>query len=146
MAEILWVGQVTRCERLSPYGQLMEYGALAITLCLLLGWGAMLAFALHRSPHPWLQLQVWCRHWVMPLLLIGVGLVLIVHGSHSGVGRWLDTADMWILRGVTDSRGTPAPAPLTSPAPSLAGQPTGGGEVLHCPGTYAGLEVQGCRR
>ncbi|MGO2143600.1 MAG: hypothetical protein ACTH4K_08655 [Serratia bockelmannii] len=146
MADILWVGLIARCERLSPYGRMIEQGALVVTLCLLLVWGGMLGAALCRCPQPWRQLQNWCRQWVMPLLFIGVGLVLIGNGSHSGVGRWLDAADMWIVRFVMDARGAPEPARPTPPTSSLADQPVSGGAVLHCPGTYAGLEVQGCRQ
>lgn len=142
MAETLWVGLLTRCERLSPYGRVIEYGVLVMALCLFLVWGGLLILALYRSPCPLALLLAWCRHWVIPLLFIGMGLLLIGNGDHNGVGRWLDAADMWVARFVMDSRSTLAP----QLSPSHAGQPVVGGAPLHCPDTYAGLEVQGCMR
>lgn len=140
MAEMIQVGLLARCQGTFPYVTLLEQGVLVLSVCFLLGWGGVLLFALRQSPHPWALLQTWCRHWAAPLGLIGVGLVLIGNDSHSGVGRWLDGADMWVVQFVMDSRT--APPSVMAPPGALPAEAT----LRHCPSTYVDLEVQGCKR
>lgn len=140
MAERLQVGPVTRCEGLLPYGNIIEHGALVVSVFLIGVWGGLLVLTLRQSPFPRTLLKAWCRNWMMPLLVIVAGMVLIGNGSHSRAGRWLDGADMWLVRFVMDSRYAHPEA-----APSVpASVPSTEATLLHCPGTYAGLEVQGC--
>ncbi|EHN8908234.1 hypothetical protein F6T93_001499 [Enterobacter hormaechei] len=142
MADIVRVGLLARWQGALPYGTLIEQGVLATSVCLLLLWGGVLVLTLRRSPHPRALLQTWCRNWLMPFVLIGVGLLLIANGSHHGVGRWLDGADMWAVRFMMDSRSVPTPVtPGLTSSGTLAAEAT----LLRCPGTYAGLEVLGCK-
>lgn len=139
MAQDNWIDLGMQWWAGLPYGEIIDLGILLISAGLLQAWGGLLLHTLRRSPRPRALLLEWSRIWVMPLLIIGVGLLLLSNGSHTRVGRWLDRADMWAVRFVMAAR--PAPA-ATSSLPG--GVPLATGALLRCPGTCAGLEVQGC--
>lgn len=138
MADFIRSGLFVPVQGLLHYSLLIEQGLLVVCAGLLLVWGVYLLRVLRRRAQPCVLVRRWCREWISPLLIIGVGLGLMGREGDIGVGHWLEVAGVGVTRFVMDP-------------PSPAGAPMSDGGVLdaarlRCPGTYAGMEVRGCTR
>lgn len=136
MSDVIRCGLFIPLQGLLHYSLLIERTLLVVCLGLLLVWGAYLLSLLRRSEQPRVLARRWCREWVSPVLIIGAGLALMGREGDVGVGHWLEVAGVGVTRFVMD---------LPSPAGPLISEGVAVDPVrLRCPGTYAGMEVQGC--
>lgn len=138
MADFIRCGLFVSVQGLLHYSLVIEQGFWVLCAGLLLVWGAYLLGVLRRSAQPRALVRWWCREWISPLLIIGVGLGLMGRTGDIGVGHWLEVAGVGVTRFVMDH-----PVLVGPPMPD-GGAPDG--VPLRCPGTYAGMEVRGCTR
>lgn len=137
MADFIRYGLFVPFQGVLHYSPVIEQVSLAVFACLVVVWGGYLFVVLYRCAQPCAQLWRWCREWCMPLLIICAGLVLMGREGDVGVGHWLEVAGIGVTRFVLE-----LPAPDV-PSPPAAGRITDTSR-MRCPGTYAGMEVQGC--
>ncbi|HBC7422632.1 TPA: hypothetical protein KEY88_005426, partial [Serratia marcescens] len=114
----------------------IERFALTLFVCLAALWVGYLLVVLRRCAQPWHLVRRWCREWFTPFLLICAGLGLMGREGDVGVGHWLEVAGVGVTRFVLELPAPVAPTPATGRTTEAS--------RMRCPGTYAGMEVQGC--